>query len=360
VEVYSKDNNLLFIPIVKNDPSGNFCTLIIRSTPAKAGGMFNYGSALVKQFETSGLTAIFLNDALQRTSKELKTAAVDNGFVASCVDKNHNLYLASVSGQQLTVEKFDASGNPVDKLTDSINPRDKLHTHGVCEFDSIPGNAVNLLLDFENHDKQNLVNLYHIDFAGKKVTHAPEQVLDKDYARSLNGGSKMSSLKSIEALKAIQILESSDQIIALREIQYIYRRNPMDRDSAPRYTRDATIVSVYTRDLKLVRESVIDKSTESFLSVSDGTKALLRDNKLYVVTVEGDGIAKYKDVLYTFDTKDGRQTSKIMDRQDAGRDLYLEPQRVLWFQNRLVTPLIYGKAFFSIKFRTTLQSQLYR
>ena len=40
VEVYSKDNNLLFIPIVKNDPSGNFCTLIIRSTPAKAGGMF--------------------------------------------------------------------------------------------------------------------------------------------------------------------------------------------------------------------------------------------------------------------------------------------------------------------------------
>ena len=83
------------------------------------------------------------------------------------------------------------------------------------------------------------------------------------------------------------------------------------------------------------------------------------NNKLYVVTVEADGIAKYKDVLYTFDTKDGRQTSKTMDRRDAGSNLYLEPQRVLWFQNRLVTALLYGKAFFSIKFTTTLQSQPY-
>ncbi|HVY76797.1 MAG TPA: hypothetical protein VG890_18345, partial [Puia sp.] len=268
VELYVNNDGIFIIPSVKNDPDSNFCALVIQKTPLKeSGSRFSSFGSPEKQFETVGVTAIFLDDALQKTEKELKTAGVDNGFVTGCADKDHNLYLASVSGEQLTVEKFNASGNLADKLTTGIAPRDKLHTHGVCEFDVVGGNAVNLLLDFENHSKKHLVNLYHFDFSAKKAIQAPEQILDKDYARSLSGGEKVVSLKEIESLKAIQILETADQIIAIREIQYLELaggRGPI------RVSRGAAIVSVYTRNLELVRESVIEKSVGDFTFNTDG------------------------------------------------------------------------------------------
>ncbi|HVY76007.1 MAG TPA: hypothetical protein VG890_14330, partial [Puia sp.] len=67
----------------------------------------------------------------------------------------------------------------------------------------------------------------------------------------------------------------------------------------------------------------------------------------------------FKDMLYTFDTHKGTQTSKTMDRGASGQHHFLIPPQTIWFEKTLVTPLLFGTSLSSTLLKTILQSQPY-
>jgi len=359
--VYNSSSNYEIFPEIMLDPSGNFICLLVRTNAVKTSGVFsaNYGT-FENRLTTTALELVSINDQLTATSKEIKSVATGTLFANACGGPQHDFYISSMTGDQLVLEKFDAEGKQLGKLSVNAPLRKKSVFHSIMRFDSASGNAVDELLHYENQDKKELVSLFRFDFSSDKATVSSDPILNKDYVKALKAAQseKVKSLKNIEDLQPVMILTTKDRIIAVKEIQYIY--SLAQRDAAPRYTRDAAIISIYTKDLRLAKEILIDKSAETFIGAGDAVSGHINQGKLYVATCESGGIAAYKDVLYTINIQDGTVSSKILDRGSAGRSLFMNPATIFWFPDNFITPLEYARAFIKTKYTTTLQLQRYQ
>src|SRR6185312_12879711 len=222
--VYTKEDKYWFYPFILDDPQGNFAYLLIRTSALK--GLLGNGFSQVrnKVNETTGLRVISLETNLEPHSKDLKSVVLESSFASACVGMNNDLYVSSLSNDQLITEKFDSDANLKGKLSTEALVASKKEFFPLIKYDSLRGNCIDETIAYPNKHKDDVMRSFLFDFNDQKATATDEVVLDKSYAKQLEKAtgqsSKLSNFKSINELYPIQILETADKVIVLKEIQY--------------------------------------------------------------------------------------------------------------------------------------------
>lgn len=359
--VYTRTDKYGIEPFILDDPQGNFRYLLVRTNALKGLLASGTAQAKTKTMATTELSAITLEANLEPHSKDLKSIALESVFVAACVGMKNDLYVSSFAESKLVTEKFDSEGDLKDKLSADAPARDKKEFFPVIKYDSLQGNCIDEAIAYSNNHKDDVMRSFRFDFNDQKVTATNEVSLDKDYVKQLEKttehNSKLSYFKSINELYPVQILETEDKVIVIKEIQYHFM--PPDKD-AERFYRQGGIISIYSKkDMNTERDIVFDKDFRTFIMGGNGICGQLKNGKLYTVTCELAGVAKYKTYLYIININDGSMEKRELEKEDAGKGWITNPSTVAWFSNNFIIPFNSGKAFVRLKFETDLQSENY-
>lgn len=360
--VYKNETKYQIDPSILDDPEGNFTYLLIRTTPLKGGIGSMANNSETKLNETTQLSAISLQTNLATQSKDFKSIALESAFVAACEGINNDVYVASFSNDQLVTEKFDGDGDPKGKLSVGAPCRTKSRFHPVIKYDNLQGNCIEVAIAYENNHKDDVLRSFRFNFNDQKAYATEEAVLNKDYVKRLEQPqgekkTRLSNFKSIDELYPVQILETNDHVIVLKEIQYHFTPSG---DDAERFGRDGNIISIYSKkDLHTERDLIIDKTCETFIMGGTSICSYIKNGKLYTVTCELTGPGKYKTFLYTINIDDGTMAKKELEKEDAGKGWITDPTTIAWFSDNFITPFDSGKAFIHMKFDTDLQSENY-
>ncbi len=359
--VYTSKDKYEKYPFILNDPHGNFTYLLVRSDALK--GLLGNGAAQVKakMKATTELSAISLETDLEPHSKDIKSIALESVFVTACVGMNNDLYVSSFSNDQLITEKFDSDANLKGKLSVAAPVTTKKEFFPVIKYDSTRGNCIDVGIAYSNNHKDDVMRSFRFDFNDKKAIATDEVVLDKSYVKQLEktGGnnSRLSNFKKIDELYPVQILETADKVIVLKEIQYHF--TPVG-DNAEQFFREGGIISIYSnKDMHLERDVVFDKYFGTYIMGGTGINSQPKNGKLYTVTCELAGAGKYKTYLYTVNINDGAVNKRELKKEEAGKGWITAPTTIAWFSNNFITPFNSGKAFIHLKFETDLQSENY-
>ena len=359
-DIYTTENKYKFVPIILNDPEENFDMLLIRTTSLKSG-LGSYTSWPDDKFnKIQQLSAIYLDDNLNAQTKDIKSGSIGSFFMSACGGNENDWYLCSYDDDQLTVEKFDRDNNLKSKLATATSIKEHSVFYPLMQYDSVQKNCVDEALAYKNKHKDDILRTYRFDFNDQKFYATDEIPLDKDYTRNLekeNGEKKLSNFKPVESLRPVQILETNDKVIVLKEIQFTYRPAASDDDQ---YRRVGSVISIYAKkDLHPERDILIDKFFGTYAFGGIDIASHVKNDKLYAVTCEfGKGIS-YKTCLYLININDGSTESKVMEKKDAGNTWLTYPTTICWFSNNYITPFTGWKLALHLKPETDLQSEFY-
>jgi len=359
--VYSRKDKYQVYPFVLDDPQGNFTYLLIRTSALK--GLLGNGAAQVKEKtnETTELNAISLEANLEPHSKDYKSIALESVFVTACVGMNNDLYVFSFSNDQLVTEKFDSDANLKGKLSAAAPAKTNKQFFPVTKYDSLRGNCVDVAIAYSNNHQDDVMRSFRFDFNDQKAYTTEENVLDKSYTKQLkttDGENKgLSNFKDIDELYPVQILETDNKIIVLKEIQFTQSSN--SDQNVLIYFREGSIISIYSKDLHPESNIIIDKDFRTYILGGTGICSQPKNGKLYTVTCEMPRAGKYKSYLYTININNGSMEKRELEKEDAGKGWITDPTTVAWFSNDFITPFSSGKAFIHLKFETDLQSENY-
>jgi hypothetical protein len=357
--VFTKKSKYSTIPEVINDVKGNFKYLLLRVTLEKEGRIYRGWSINTDLLKTTEVTITTISSSGVFTTAPLTSKIIDGNYAGSCTDMNGQLYMAGILNGQLTLEQFDSKGKLSNTLSTTLGIRENWWFQSVISSDQMAKGCVDLCLYYKNKEKDFAISLFRFDYLNKKVIEAPASVLKKEYQNQIKEGQTAkihsSNIRFIEDLKPIAILETENKIIVIKEIQLEYSLD--QPGSAERYSNDAGIVSVYSKDLKPLHDVVIDKTIENFLFSENGMGCHLKNDKLYFVVCEDAGVVSYSDFLYTLDIENGNLTKNPLSRDIPNKSWLMESQQAIWFSDHVLTPVVYGAHSASKwKFKTYLQS----
>lgn len=335
------------------DAGGNFISLLVRVTDysPQMGGFG--GNEEVKTSKTTSLTNITLDNDLSPKEKEIKSIAFESTFLEACGGSNKNFYICSLSEDQLIAEKYDSTGEIKGKIVTDVSIRRKSTTKQVIQFDSLNANCINIALAYLSDQKDDFVQMFRFDFNTKKAITSENVSLNKDYVRSMKDGresSKLSHFGNIRNLTPVKLIETSDKIILIKEVQ----SQIVDKNSVTQ-KREGGIISVYTKDLKLLMETPIDKWCAFHLLKMPAINGSLQGDNLYIVTAEMKGLASYKTILYTLNINTGAiiDTRKI-DNEEPGFNWLAMPNCIMWSNKNFVVPFANVKSFFGTSLKTSM------
>jgi len=366
--VYANPNKNVIEPIVIDDPAGNFNYLLIRTSDQRGGLASIALKAQSKMHEFTQLSIISLESNLETHIKDLKDIALETFFAGACAGNNNEVYVSSFSKDQLITEKFDEDGNLKGKLAVDASIRRKsamdpiIEIFPVIKYDSMQGNCIDLAVKYRNDHKDDVMRSFRFNFNDQKAYSTEETTLDKDYVKQLEKTegkkNKLSNFKSIDELYPVQILETNDKVIVLKEIQY--KTGSGSSDDPEKFYREGNIISIYTRDLHQVSEVIIDKFMGTYIMGATSICSHIKNGKLYIITCEhGRRADNYKAVLSIINMDDGAIETRTLDKEDAGKGWITDPTTILWFSNNFIIAFTEGKAFIRLKFETDLQSENY-
>jgi hypothetical protein len=365
--VYTNPNKNVIEPVVLNDPAGDFNYLLIRISGQRGGLASLAIKAENKTHEFTQLSIISLESNLETHIKDLKDIALETFFAGACAGNNNEVYVSSFSKDQLITERFDDDGNLKGKLAVDASIRRKsamdpiIEIFPVIKYDSLQGNC-DLAVRYRNDHKDEVMRLFRFNFNDQKAYSTEETPLDKDYVKQLEKvqgkKNKLSNFKSIDELYPVQILETNNKVIVLKEIQY--ETGIGSSNDPEKFYREGNIISIYTKDLQQVSDVIIDKFMETYIMGGTSICSQVKNGKLYVITCElGRRADNYKAVLSIINMDDGAIETSTLDKEDAGKGWITDPTTILWFNNNFIIPFTEGKAFLRLKFKTDLQSENY-
>ena len=183
--VYTKNDKYWFYPFILDDPRGNFTYLLIRTSALKGLLGNGFSQARNKLIETTGLKTISLETNLEPHSKDIKSIVLESSFASACVGMNNDLYVSSLSNDQLIVEKFDSGANLKGKLSTEALVANKKEFFPVIKYDSLCGNCIDETIAYPNKHKDDVMRSFRFDFNDQKATATDEVVLDKSYTKQL-------------------------------------------------------------------------------------------------------------------------------------------------------------------------------
>ena len=359
--IYTPENKYKFVPVILNDPEGNFNMLLIRTTSLKRG-LGSYTSWPDDKFnEIQQLSAIYLDDNLNAQTKDIKSGSIGSFFMSACGGNDNDWYLCSYDKDQLTVEKFDRDNNLKSKLATATSIKEHSVFYPLMQYDSVQKNCVDEALAYKNKHRDYILRTYRFDFNDQKSYATDETPLDKDYKNALekeNGGKKLSNFKFVEDMRPVQILETTDKVIVLKEIQYMVRAEGNNDDD--KYEREGSLISIYAKkDLHPERDIIIDKFFGTFGMGGIDIASHVKNDKLYAVTCEFASVLNYKAYLYLINMDDGSTERKVLEKKDAGNGWIALPAEICWFNNNYIIPFNVLKLALHFKPETDLQSESY-
>lgn len=354
--IYKNPDKFLIEPNVLCDPRGNFTCLLVRTTAYRPGlGGFG-GNEGEKRMITQALTRVAFENDLESQVKDIKSLATESVFMATCAGDNKDFYIFSYSGDQVLSERFDSNGNVVGKLSVDISRRRKTGFNYIIQYDSIQVNCIDFALSYINDQKDHLVQLFRFDFNNNKTNGSEQVPLNKEYVNSLkpaDNSSKLRHFGAIANLNPVEIIESNDKIILLKEIQ-----SASFDGSTTKHIREGSIISVYTKDLKLLREVAIEKWSANFLEGFDAIAGHLKGDKLYAVTNEQNGLG-FKTILYVININDGSIKTKEIEEKESGINWLTIPGDILWYEENFLIPFTKGKPMVHLNPETSIVSEKY-
>jgi len=359
VVIYTNPGKMAIQPEILKDPAGNLSSVLVRQTTLKegTGGFGGFGNAGSYE-ESKTLTMIHLGDDLVSQTKDLKSISLGSDYIVSYAGSNNEIYVCSYSNGQLVTERFNGSGNKMSQLATALSYRKKDHYNFVAEYDSLRENCFDLAFAYINEKKDRFIRLFRFDFNNKKTVITEPVIIDKDYLKTLkadNPESKLNHFTSIKFLRPLQVLNTPDQTFLIKEIQ---TANADSRGNVATYFRLGAVISVYSKDLKLIKDIPIDKISSNGLWGMNQIHGHVKGNKLYIVTNEKNGLGN-QAVLYTINLDDLSMVSKNIPDPESGVNWLTTPDDVQWYNNNFLVPFERTKGSLKLKHNTEWASENY-
>jgi hypothetical protein len=354
--IYTNPGKFNIEPNILLGPSGDFCCVLIRTTEYNPGyGGFG-GNEGDKTRATKELNIISVGADIKPQVKEIKSIAVEAEFKAACAGNNNDLYIVSFLDDQIIAERFDANGVIKGKLSINAPKRRNTTTNEIIQYDSMQESCIDFAMSYINDRKEDRVQLYTFDFNNKKARATEEINTNKEYVQTLKtegGNQKLRYFGEIYNLNPVQLIETNDKIIFLKEIQSFKQEGNIVAS-----IRMGSIISIYTKDLKLLREVAIDKWSLNNLMGFPAISCHLKDDKLYTITNEKNGLG-FKTMLYVINITDGSINMKQIGEKESGMNWLTIPGTVMWYNSNYIVPFIKAKASIHLNLETSLVSEKY-
>lgn len=335
-EVIYKNPGKMQIEVeVLRDDAGSLSCVLVRESTMKEGTFGSYGSGSIGKTKT--LTMIRLGDNLTPQTKELDGLVLESQYMMSRAGSNNELYVCSYSKKQLTTERFDGSGKKMSQLTIDVSYKQDFEGNFFAKYDSIRENCFYLAMAYSNENKDHVNTVFKFDFNNKKASMTEPIANDKGYLKSLkaaNPDTKMNHFVFMKALKPLQLINTADKTILIKEIQ---TATTDPNGNVLGHFRQGAIISIYTPELKLIKEIPINKYTNLAKWDMNQIHGYAKNEKLYVVTNETSGV-KYDPVLYTIDLNNFSISSKKIPDPESGNNWIVVPDDVLWYKNSFLIP----------------------
>lgn len=349
VVIYTNPGQFIVQVKILKSPGEEFSSVLVRETKSKNSTLgFGIGSGGSFK-ETKAITMIHLGSGLALETKELKSIAIESEYFTTSMGSNNDLYVCSYSNGQLTTERFDGSGNKLTQLATDLNFYKKVPYAFIVQYDdSLRKNCFTVGLKYLDDQRVTMARIFRFDFNDKKIIVTDPFEINKDYVKKLkddNPGSKVNHLRDIYALKPLQIINTADKTIFIKELQ----SETMDRTT--KYIREGAIISIYSKDLKLIKDIPINKYSANFFMGFAAICGHVKGDNLYAVTNEMDGLG-YQCLLYKINLNDFSITTKGIPKPESGMNWITEPGNIIWDDTSFRIPFLNAKASFKLKLKT--------
>ena len=204
-----------------------------------------------------------------------------------------------------------------------------------------------------NKSKQNI--FYAFDFTAKKVITSNEEELDKDFARSLHAVKEHKGpagrAGSIEDLQIVDILQTTDKIIAIKEM----RSAGISGDIID-LIHEYIVVSFYDRTWKPLGNIAYNKMLQTSTS-GHSLGYWMENGKLYIVAnALSSVLVDYASLLLTIDV-DSMQLEKtsVLDKLGLEKRSFIEAGGTIHFGNVLyLQNMVPQKGHYNTRFMHTV------
>lgn len=322
------------IPALQNDLAGNFKYLLIRKTSKN------------NSEKTKGLTILSLKENGNIESKEIPTVAITGNYIDCQTTSEGNIFVGCTNERSVVVEKFNSSGILENKLE---TPLDLLMTYPydskMC-MDPLANNTVSIGILYTKNKKGKTLSFCHFNFDEKKAITAdvelgkasPYKFVDRDF------------------IKPVNILYTKDKIIHVKEVQDSYLAG---NSSKQRYTGETMVVSIYDKQLHLTHDLIISKKNESFLKIGIGLGCFIKNEKLFILSVEIKSIGALDNYCYVIDLNSGKMERKKIGYNKPSASRTVATRSTFWFPNECVVSHLFAMKMFGMKFDTKLEKITY-
>lgn len=317
---------------IENDPHGNFSSLLFRS---------NDSEPLINMITLSADLEINMKVLLPANSRT---------FIDIHTSKQGDIFLTTMVNSKLIAEKFDKEGEVKSKLQVDLDIRNKSYFTAVSRLDTFANNTL-VAIQYVNSDKDKAINLYRFDFEAEKVKAAPPVLLDKAYAGTLEEKEPdaRKRLKQIDEMVPVDILATQDKVILVKEIRTLY-----STPNSVAALNNAAVVSVFNKELKPLRETVLNKYYQAYASFNSHLVSFIHNDKLYVLCEESEGLATFYDYCYIIDLSADKKVKKKLPQ---GGGLF-DAATTVYFKNSCILGRL-DKEFGGMKGKTKLKAMTY-
>jgi hypothetical protein len=317
-------------------PDGEFQQLLIRVSGFDKTPFWSANGINKMRSDTKSLNILTFGDDLSPISTAVSLEAVSGIFVGSMVNAEGATFMAVMDKGKLILKKFNKELEVTDKLeTDLI-----VELQDISSINMVLGtvNSNSVLMSMKYADKEYIVAFYNFDFVSNKVFFA-NQVMDKNWAKQLKQESKNEVNMQSDGLEKRKHLVTVGTAQIPDKIIFIYQEKYRVGRVEDYFTRnDGILIMIYDRQLKLLRNVLIDKeninhsSVDMFLSVGYHVQG----NKLLVIA--NSGIDDKKVLLTTVDLSTlHKEQFELRNRLSR-----LECGATLWFDDRFLVDEVAG------------------
>ena len=310
---------------VLTDSSGNFKYLILRSTKQGRPKIAESFNDLEDFGHTENLHAISLNNNLNINASSLDVTGIEKAEFLGCTcDNNNDIFLASIQDNLISVSKYDAGSS---KVTATVTATCNFGHEVVNTVGDITINQNNVWLACRFHEAKEMhrslvTGIFNFN---NKNGLIKQDLLDKDYLKHY--AEKTSDLWII----GTQVY--GDKLVVIKEFTTYHQTS----SNSGYVGFGPLIISVYSSDMKLLKEVSADERMSAFYGLSNSFYKLI-DNNLYVFynSTKFSGIHPVYQVidLDNFSVSDAKEI-KI---DDAKLNMLMYSPGIVWFNHTALLP----------------------
>lgn len=318
---------------IQNDAAGNFSQLVLRLKT-------NDDPDNVK-----GFVLISLNADGSTVSKDLASIAPKGLYVGDSGGKDGCVFIASIADGIITVEKFSHEGTLISKLQSPIDMR-KTHFYAVMNTDAFTNNGILVNIRVYNKDKDRAFSYYKFNFDDNQVATFNEAPLNKNTPYKFSNP---------DELRPLDVIFTTDKIVMVREVIFSQTINRGNSVSFLHHSQTIA-VTIFDKQMKLQRETLLDKFSLSYSSADIGITSKINKDKLYILSSEGSG-SKFDSYCYTVNLNDGQWQKRKIGTQAPSITTSIYSDGTIWFKNEIILSQLHiGFGAGTSRYSTVLES----